>query len=93
MIVRRSQMVLDFVLTLQGFHLLFTILYNWHFPTSVIWWVTKFIETAIMFVGGRHFCMVRELRPIEFGTYEMVPTTQQDVERQENGNTASEGTS
>ena len=30
-----------------------------------------------MIFGGRYLCRVRELRPIEFGMYEMVPTTQQ----------------
>lgn len=28
-----------------------------------------------MVFAGRYFCRVRELRPIEFGMYEMVPTT------------------
>jgi hypothetical protein len=44
-----------------------------------------------MIYGGQYFCRIRELKPIEFGMYEMVSTTEQqqqhdDVERQtENG--------
>lgn len=90
LIVRRSQLIIDFVLTLQFFNLLFTIWDNWHFPVSLLWWLTRFAETGIMIFGGRYFCRVRELRPIEFGMYELVPTTtqqQEDLERQqpENG--------
>jgi hypothetical protein len=84
LIVRRSQLILDFVLTLQCFHLLFTIWYNWHFPARWLWWGTKGAETAIMIFGGSYFCRLRELKPIEFGVYEMVPTDpqQEDIERQ-----------
>jgi Integral membrane protein S linking to the trans Golgi network len=84
LIVRRSQLILDFVLTLQFFHLLFTIWYNWHFPVGWLWWGTKGAETAIMIVGGVYFCRMRELKPIEFGVYEMLPThpQQEDIERQ-----------
>ena len=42
-----------------------------------------------MIFGGRYFCRVRELRPIQFGMYEMVPTTTQqheDIERQQTEN-------
>jgi hypothetical protein len=40
-----------------------------------------------MISGGRYFCRMRELRPIEFGIYEMVPTDQQhDIERQQTEN-------
>jgi hypothetical protein len=42
-----------------------------------------------MIYGGQYFCRTRELRPIEFGMYEMVSTIEQqhnDLERQtENG--------
>jgi protein SYS1 len=89
LIVRRSQLIIDFVLTLQFFNLLFTIWDNWHFPVSLLWWLTRFVETGIMIFGGRHFCRVRELRPIEFGMYEMVPTTtqqQKDIEGQQTQN-------
>jgi len=78
LIVRRSQLVLDFAMTLQFIHIVLTMWYNWHFPTTLLWWVARVVESVIMIFGGRHFCMLRELRPIEFGTYEMVPT----VERQ-----------
>jgi hypothetical protein len=56
--------------------------YNWHIPTTALWWLTKSTEITIMILGGRHFCMQRELRPIEFGTYEMVSTaeTQEHIE-------------
>jgi len=74
LIVRRSQLVLDFALTLQGFNLLFILLYNWRIPITLGWWVTKIIETNVMIFGGKYFCRMRELRPIEFNMYEMVPT-------------------
>lgn len=64
-------MVLDFVLTLQTFNFLFTWFYNGHFPSSPYWWITKFTETIAMIFGGRYFCRMRELRPIEF-TYELL---------------------
>ena len=41
-----------------------------------------------MIYGGQYFCRIRELKPIEFGMYEMVPTdtTTRRLERQtENG--------
>jgi protein SYS1 len=84
LLVRRSQLVIDFALTLQFFQLLFTTWYNWHFPTSFLWWCTKGVETAIMIMGGRYFCRMRELKPIEFGIYEMVSTDpeQGNVEHQ-----------
>jgi len=40
------------------------------------------VEISIMIIGGQHFCRLRELRPIEFASYEMVPTTQEDLEQQ-----------
>ena len=58
---------------------------------TMLWWATKATETIIMILGGRYFCRMRELQPIEFGMYEMVPTS--DIERQappqENQNGAS----
>lgn len=83
LIVRRSQLVIDFVLTLQFFNLLFTGLYNWHFPNSLLWWGTKVVESGIMIFGGRYFCRMRELRPIEFGLYEMVSSTDTEHQQQE----------
>lgn len=59
LIVRRSQLVLDFVLTLQFIQLLLTMWYNWHIPSTALWWGSKCVETAIMVIGGRHFCMLR----------------------------------
>jgi protein SYS1 len=75
LVVRRSQLVLDFALTLQFWHLLLTTWYNWSLPNSGLWWITKALEAAIMVFGGRYFCRVRELQPIEFGMYEIVSTT------------------
>jgi protein SYS1 len=72
LIVRRSSMVLDFVLTLQMFNLLFTWFYNGRFPASPYWWITKSTETIAMIFGGMYFCRMRELRPIAF-SYELVP--------------------
>jgi len=79
LIVRRSQLVVDFASTTQFIHFILMTRYNWHFPSTRLWWVTKAIESCIMVFGGRYFCMVRELRPIEFGTYEMDP--ERDVEQ------------
>jgi protein SYS1 len=87
LIVRRSQYIVDFVLTLEFFHLIFTMLYNKHFPTKLLWWLTHLCEIAIMIPGGRYFCRMRELRPIEFGTYEMLDT---DPERQDSEPTYTE---
>jgi Integral membrane protein S linking to the trans Golgi network len=83
-------MVIDFVLTLELLHTLFTMWYSWQFIWMRLWWGTKGIETAIMIMGGRYFCRMRELRPIEFGmgmVYEMVPPTEaQADESQGQGN-------
>ena len=53
-------------------------MYNWSLPTTGLWWITKALESAIMVFAGRYFCRVRELQPIEFGMYEMVPAIAQD---------------
>jgi hypothetical protein len=89
-IVRRSQMVVDFVLTLELIHTVFTMWYNWQFIGMALWWGTKAIETVIMIMGGQYFCRMRELRPIEFGmgaVYEMVPAMEtQGQDSDERGN-------
>jgi len=84
LVVRRSQLVIDFALTTQFIHFILTMWYNWRFPSTGLWWVTTAVASCIMIFGGRYFCMKRELRPIEFGTYEMVSTDpERDVERGE----------
>lgn len=80
LVVRRSQLILDFALTLQFWNLLLTTLYNGSLPNTGLWWSTKALESIIMVFAGRYFCRVRELRPIEFGSYEMVPTNGTAVE-------------
>lgn len=81
-------MILDFVLTLEGIQLFLTVWYNWHFPMTLLWWITRIAETGIMIFGGQYFCRMRELRPIEFGMYEMVPQHSRDLEQQpQNGAT------
>ena len=93
LIVRRSAMIVDFVLTLEGIQFVFTMLYNGYFPTTLLWWITRAAETGIMILGGQYFCRMRELRPIEFGMYEMVPQRSQDLEQQpQNGTTSETGT-
>ena len=72
LIVRRSSLVLDFALTLQFIHLLLSTFYERHLPRTVLWWTTHIVECCILVWGGRYFCVMRELRPIEFGSYEMV---------------------
>ena len=81
-------MIVDFVLTLEGIQLFLTMWYNWHFPTTLLWWILRALETGIMIFGGQYFCRMRELRPIEFGMYEMVSQQPQDLElqvQQQNG--------
>lgn len=36
-----------------------------------------------MIVGGQYFCRIRELKPIEFGMYEMVSTMEQQQQQQD----------
>jgi len=94
LIVRRSAMIVDFVLTLEGMQLFLTVWYNWHFPTTLLWWITRGVETGIMIFGGQYFCRMRELRPIEFGMYEMVSQQPPDLElqvQQQNGDSNSAG--
>ena len=76
-------MVTDFVLTLEGIQVFATMVYNWHFPGTLLWWITRCVETAVMILGGQYFCRMRELRPIEFGMYEMVSQQSSDVEQQQ----------
>ena len=66
-IVQRSKLVLDFVLTLHGIHLLVTTLYTRSFPTNVLWWSLQLTNVALMAALGIWACQKRELAPISFG--------------------------
>ena len=67
-LVARSKMVLDFVLTLHVIHLLITSLYTKQVPANLLWWVLQAASIAVMVAGGVWSCRWRELRPMAFGT-------------------------
>lgn len=75
-IVKRAKLVLDFAMTIMGFHLLFTTLYSGCVPRSGAWWITWFLNCIIMVFGGEYACMRQELKPILFSTkYTAIPST------------------
>ena len=66
-LVARSKLVLDFVLTLHVIHLVITSTYTKKVPTHALWWLLQAGSVSVMLVGGVYSCRWRELRPMAFG--------------------------
>ena len=67
-VVARSKLVLDFVLTLHALHWALTAAYTRALPRNVLWWALQVGSVAVMAVGGVWSCRWRELRPMSFGS-------------------------
>lgn len=67
-VVARSKLVLDFVLTLHGIHLLAVCGWNRGLPRTSLWWGVQVGSCGVMMLGGLWGCRWRELRPLSFGT-------------------------
>ncbi|KAI8910843.1 integral membrane protein S linking to the trans Golgi network-domain-containing protein [Gorgonomyces haynaldii] len=62
LIVQRGKLCLDFTLTMYGFHLVFTLLYQ-GLPT-LMWWGNMILCIPVTFVLSEYLCQKRELEPI-----------------------------
>ncbi|MCJ1282783.1 hypothetical protein MMC26_002109 [Xylographa opegraphella] len=67
LLVARSKLVLDFVLTLHLLHLLVTSLYARALPASWLWWGLQACSVGLMVALGVWACRWRELRPVSLG--------------------------
>ncbi|KAI8329636.1 integral membrane protein S linking to the trans Golgi network-domain-containing protein [Chlamydoabsidia padenii] len=63
-IVQRAKLVLDFVVTLHGFHLVGCWLHGHRFPSTPTWWLVHFGAVLVMTLGGEWACMRYEMKPI-----------------------------
>lgn len=85
LLIARSKLVPDFVLTIHFVNLIITSLYTRAIPTNVTWWLIQIASTALMISLGMWACQWRELRPMAFGG------TPKDATTAEHGRPAEEG--
>ncbi|KAI9008916.1 integral membrane protein S linking to the trans Golgi network-domain-containing protein [Phycomyces nitens] len=64
LIIQRAKLILDFVLTMHGIHLVAVWIYRKQIPTGGVWWALQVIHALIMTLGGEWACMRREMEPI-----------------------------
>ena len=67
LLIARSKLVLDFVLTVHFIHLLITSFYSHAIPANLFWWSLQIGSVGIMASIGVWACQWRELKPINFG--------------------------
>ncbi|KAI7884871.1 hypothetical protein K492DRAFT_234444 [Lichtheimia hyalospora FSU 10163] len=63
-LIQRAKLVLDFVATLHGIHMVLIWSHTGHFPTCGAWWVLQVVSIIAMTLGGEWACMQREMEPI-----------------------------
>lgn len=63
-LIQRAKLVLDFVATLHGIHMVLIWSHTGHFPTCGAWWVLQVVSIIGMTLGGEWACMQREMEPI-----------------------------
>ena len=78
-LVQRAKLVLDFVLTLHFFHIVFVWIHTGHFPTCGTWWILQVINAILMTLGGEWACMRREMEPIMVSKKDTQQQKQQEV--------------
>ncbi|KAK9466695.1 integral membrane protein S linking to the trans Golgi network-domain-containing protein [Lipomyces arxii] len=66
MIVGRSKLVFDFVLTIHGISLVVTTVYTKHFPVSLLWWLLQIASILAMVFLGTWASRWRELSVMYF---------------------------
>ncbi|KAL7424683.1 hypothetical protein Q5752_000367 [Cryptotrichosporon argae] len=71
-LVRRPTHILDFSLTLNLVHLIFTTYYAGAFPTALFYWVVQALGALLMIVVGEQLCVRREMRTELTVTYDAV---------------------
>ncbi|KAI7863721.1 integral membrane protein S linking to the trans Golgi network-domain-containing protein, partial [Spinellus fusiger] len=64
LVLQRAKLVLDFVVTMHGLHLVIVFMYRHTLPTSGLWWLLQIIHCLIMTLGGEWACMQQEMKPI-----------------------------
>ena len=67
LLVSRSKLVPDFVITLHVIHLFVVSLYAHSIPPNALWWALQICSAAFMTSLGVWGCRWRELQPINFG--------------------------
>jgi len=91
LLIARSKLVPDFVLTLHFIHLLLTSLYSGSLPQNWLWWALQLVSAGLMTSLGVWACQWRELRPISFGGLGNSSSATAGGDAQ--GNTGSKGSS
>ncbi|KAK6032038.1 hypothetical protein OSTOST_01797 [Ostertagia ostertagi] len=66
-VVQRAKQCLDFSCTLHVFHLLIVIIYNFAFPTQLLWWGVQIASVVICTLLGEYLCMAAESQEIRLG--------------------------
>ena len=64
LVVRRSKLCLDFVITCQVFHLIFCWCYTSYFPSSTSWWLVQVISAIVSTFLGEYLCLRVEMEAI-----------------------------
>ncbi|KAF7198104.1 Protein SYS1 [Pseudocercospora fuligena] len=85
LLIARSKLVPDFVLTIHFINLIITSLYTRAIPSNITWWLVQIASSALMISLGMWACQWRELRPMAFGG------KPKDVAAAENGHAPEEG--
>ncbi|KZF21764.1 hypothetical protein L228DRAFT_159483 [Xylona heveae TC161] len=67
LLIARSKLVLDFVLTLHFINLLVTSFYTHAVPRNWLWWALQVSSAGLMTCLGIWSCQWRELQPINLG--------------------------
>ncbi|KAI9244584.1 integral membrane protein S linking to the trans Golgi network-domain-containing protein [Phascolomyces articulosus] len=92
-LVQRAKLVLDFVLTLHFFHILFVWIHTGHFPTCGAWWFLQVVNAILMTLGGEWACMRREMEPIMVSKKDTNPSSaaaaSQQLQQEASGSTSS----
>jgi len=90
-LVARSKLVPDFVLTIHFLHLIVTSLYSHAIPRNGFWWMLQAASAGLMTSLGIWACRWRELRPISFGGRPVLPATTPSADGSEAAGNEGEG--
>ena len=66
-LIGRSKLVPDFVLSLHLIHLIISIFYTGEIPRNTAWWLSMAGASVICITLATWGCRYRELKPISFG--------------------------
>lgn len=85
LLIARSKLVPDFVLTIHGINLFITTLYSKQLPSTLFWWGLQAASSALMIFLGIWACQWRELKPMAFGGHAHSKTKTVDESTTMNG--------